>query len=176
MFDKLKEDSTLDDNDGFFLESVSDVDHTSKWSEKEDIPTLFNEGSYSRALVRPEIGSVIGLATRQGVKKKDVEDWLTKKWFRNLTMCIFDPDVDPWTYAIVSLVGSHQTALDHAEYSAAVLRPDHPHFNADATPFSNLSLITGKDIQNSADVAAFLRGTLRRVPHIIDHIVTYVTQ
>lgn len=120
---------------------------------------------FSELAAHPFPGSLLHTASKPNVRKKDLENYLSRRWGSNVITAVFDPEVAPWTYFLYSIVLPHQSALDIAEEVAT-----HTAKNQDSSEFELLTGLLGRKISNSADIANVARGLVRRSPLSLIHI------
>lgn len=122
-------------------------------------------GQYVKLCSQPHQGSLLHFANKAGVRKTDVERYVTSRWGPNLGMNLFDDQVDPYTYFIYSLVVPHNTALSVAEHVQSITQKNN------VQPFDLLAKLTGFRIDSRSDILNIVRTVARRSPKLLDIVM-----
>lgn len=129
---------------------------------------LSSMGAFASLAASPKTGSLMAFANKPGVRKKDLEAYLSSKWLRNVVLGVFDNEVCSWTYSIYSLVLPHTSAIELAERVRS-LSKEHK-----TSELEILSKLTGNSLQQESDILGLLRTVARRQPKLFDLLVSVI--
>lgn len=155
-------DHEYDDKTNALLEEVESAAHVSI----EELLTSL--GAFASLAAAPKAGSLMAFANKPGIRKKDLEAYLSSKWLRNVVLGVFDNEVCSWTYSIYSLVLPHTSAIELAERVRTMSRENN------TSEFEILSKLTGNSLSKESDVLGLLRTVARRQPKLFDLLVSVI--